>query len=215
MHAAAVCAVLVAVTVLGADAFALAVGGVTSVFGLWTCRKYRGDLLRAKADVPPHRDRLDVLVAGDAVAALLAPLVLATFAVVFSPAFPDVAAYVVRALAIVVAIAVVVYGSSLFDWYVILPRITGLLGRRPCRDDGEFETFPTTWREVTRWWYIHRIVADFFVVYGFALALGMVAAGLTGASSPGSTSRSRWCSAPSALTKKRSGPRSRRPGTRA
>lgn len=184
MHAAAVCVVLVALVVLGAAVLALGLGGVLALFGSGLWRKYRTDVLLAGAEVPPHRDRLDVMVAGDARAALLTPLVLATFVVVFSPESVHLAGYVVRSVAAVAVVAVVVYGSSLFDWYVILPRVTGLLGPRPCRLDGAFRTFPRTWREVTRWWYIHRIVADFFLVYGFALALGMVAAGLSGASSP-------------------------------
>lgn len=184
MHAAAVCVALISTVVLGGQVFVLVTGGLLALFGFWMWRKYQHDVLLAKAEVPPHRDRLDVLVAGDARASLLAPLVLAVFAVVMSPAVPEVASYVLDSVATVALVLVVVYGSSLSDWYVTLPRMTGLLGPRPCRRDGKFKTFPKTWREVTRWWYFHRIVADFVLVYGLALAAGMAAAGLTAASSP-------------------------------
>jgi hypothetical protein len=184
MHAFAVCVALIATVVLGGEVVVLAAGGLLALFGFWMWRKYQGDVLLAKTEVPKHRDRLDLLVAGDARAALLAPLVLAIFAAVRSPTVPRTPTYVLDAVATIAVVLVVVYGSSLFDWYVTLPRMTGLLGPRPCRRDERFKTFPKTWREVTRWWYFHRMVAGFVLVYGVALALGMVAAGVTGASSP-------------------------------
>lgn len=184
MHAAATCALLLATAVLGGEVFALAAGGVLALFAFGIWGKYRHDVLLAEAEVPPHRERLDVLVAGDARASLLAPIVLAVFAVVMSPAVPHIPPYVLDVVATVALVLVVVYGSSLADWYVTLPRMTGLLGPRPCRRNGEFETFPCSWREVTRWWYFHRIVADFVLVYGLALAVGMLAAGITTTSSP-------------------------------
>lgn len=184
MHAAVTCVLLIATVVLGGGVFVLASAGALALFGFCLWAKYRRDVLLAKAEVPPHRSRLDVLVAGDARTFLLAPLVLAVFALVMSPQTPRVAPYVLDSLATVAFVLVVVYGSSLSDWYVTLPRMTGLLGPRPCRRDGGFKTFPRTWREVTRWWYFHRIVANFVLVYGVALAVGMVVAGFTGASSP-------------------------------
>lgn len=177
-------ATLIATVVLGGEVFALVTGGLLGLFAFFMWRKYRRDRLLANVEVPPHRERLDLLISGDARAALLPGLVLGVFALVFASQNPDVATYVLDAVAIVTLVAVVVYGSSLFDWYVILPRMSGILGPRPCRRDGEFKTFPRTWREVTRWWYGHRIVADFFVVYGAALALGILVAGFTGAASP-------------------------------
>lgn len=184
IHAAAVSVLLIATIVLGGEVFALASGGTLALFGFWLWRKYRRDKLLANVETPPHRGRLDVLVAGDARASLLPALVLGVFAAVMSPQVPAVAPFVLDAVATVTLVAVVVYGSSLFDWYVTLPRMSGLLGPRPCRRDGEFKTFPRTWREVTRWWYGHRIVADFFVVYGVAFAVGILVAGIAGASSP-------------------------------
>lgn len=184
MHAAAMCLLLLAATVLGAPVFALASATFAALFSFALWRKYRRDLALVNLGAPPHRQRLDVLIAGDTRAALIAPLVLGTFVVATSAPLPEVASYLRDAVAVVAFVSVVVFGSSLCDWYLILPRVSGMLGLRPCREEGRFKTFPSTWREVTRWWYIHRIVAAFFLVYGLALALGLVVAGLTGASSP-------------------------------
>jgi hypothetical protein len=73
--------------------------------------------------------------------------------------------------------AAVVYLSSLVDWYVILPRISGLLGVRPCRQPKHrFATFPRTWRQTTQWWYVHRIIAAVATRYtvGFAISYSVV-----------------------------------------
>lgn len=65
-----------------------------------------------------------------------------------------------------------VYLSSLVDWYIILPRISGLLGPRPCRDrDERFVAFPSTWRSTTQWWYIHRIASALLLRFGLSLAV--------------------------------------------
>jgi hypothetical protein len=184
IQAGAACVLLIATIVLGGGVFALASCGVLALFGFWLWRKYRRDMSLGSIQPPSHRERLDLLVAGDARASLLPALVLGVFVVVMSPDRPSVPSYVLNSVATATFVLAVVYGSSLFDWYVILPRMTGLLGPRPCRRNGAFKTFPRTWREVTRWWYFHRIVAGFVLVYGVALAVGMVVAGLTGASSP-------------------------------
>jgi hypothetical protein len=69
---------------------------------------------------------------------------------------------------------VTVYVSSLVDWYLILPRITGLLGPRPCRrEDRAHPGFPRTWRETTRWWHIHRIAGALTFRYGLGFALSL------------------------------------------
>jgi hypothetical protein len=66
--------------------------------------------------------------------------------------------------------------SSLVDWFVILPRISGQLGIRPCRSDEDHPRFPKTWRETTRWWYIHRIIAALVVRFGLSFAVAAAAA---------------------------------------
>jgi hypothetical protein len=174
---------LIGATVLGGSVFVLATGGLVALSALTLWAKYSRDLDRSGQECPAHRDRLDILVTGDARAALLPPLVLACFVVIFSPSPPSTAPFVLNAVATVTVVAAVVYVSSLFDWYLILPRVSGLLGVRPCKKEGEPPGWPNTWRKVTRWWYIHRIVAAFVFVFGLALALGMIASGLTNASS--------------------------------
>jgi hypothetical protein len=184
VHAIALLCVLIAEVVLGGQVFALGCSVAITLFGFYLCQKYQGDLAQAGVTVPPHREALDILVAGDARAAILPPLTLAAYIVAIGARTATVAPYVLAATSTLAIVVVVVYASSLCDWYLILPRLSGLLGPRPCRLKGEPATWPATWREVTRWWYIHRIVADFVLVYGLALALGIVVAGVTGASSP-------------------------------
>jgi len=76
--------------------------------------------------------------------------------------------------AILALTAAVILLSSLVDWFIILPRMSGLLGIRPCRDpDTDFPRRPETWREVTRWWYIHRIVAAVALRFGLSLAIAL------------------------------------------
>lgn len=77
-----------------------------------------------------------------------------------------------EALVLLAVTAGAIYVSSLVDWYIILPRMSGLLGARPCRPgDGEPPRFPHTWREVTRWWYVHRIAAALVVRFGLGYAV--------------------------------------------
>jgi hypothetical protein len=91
--------------------------------------------------------------------------------VAFGVTVPDIG--LAPATALLVAIAfTTVYLSSLFDWYVTLPRISGLLGDHPCRTgDAAHPSYPRSWRETTRWWYIHRIVAAVVLRFGLAFAL--------------------------------------------
>jgi hypothetical protein len=182
-QAGALCAALIGTAVIGGGIFALSLAALVAFFAFILWLKYTRDMDRAERTAPPHRDRLDVLVAGDARASLLPALVLACFVIIFRPTPPTVAPYVLDAVATVAVVVAAIYVSSLFDWYLILPRLSGLLGVRPCKPEGEPPGWPNTWRKVTRWWYIHRIVAAFFLVYGLALALGLVASGLTSASS--------------------------------
>src|SRR3954454_25393271 len=101
MHAGAVCVALIGTAVLGGEVVVLVATGLLALFSFGMWRKYQRDVLLAKADIPSHRDRLDLLVAGDARASLLAPLVLAVFALVMSPAVPHTPYYVLDAVATV------------------------------------------------------------------------------------------------------------------
>jgi hypothetical protein len=182
-QAGALLALLLGSAVLGGAVFTLCLGGLVSVFAFLLWLKFTRDLDRSGHLSPPHRERLDIMVTGDARAALLPPLVLAAFIVVREPKIFEVAPYVLRCVATVAVVAAVIYISSLFDWYLILPRISGLLGARPCQEREEPPGWPNTWRKLTKWWYVHRIVAAFTLVYGLALALGLLVSGLTNASS--------------------------------
>jgi hypothetical protein len=94
--------------------------------------RYLEDVLLARAEVPPHRERPDLIVAGGvrtaASVGIVAGGLLAGFQV--TPPLAGIAPETPLALAIVAAAILL---SSLVDWYVILPRISGLLGAGPCR----------------------------------------------------------------------------------
>lgn len=145
--------------------------------------KYRWDLVRLEAtEVPPHRARLDAIVAGDALLALAPTTLLAALFAAGALHPLDGHDAVHGATAALAVAATVIWASSLFDWYLILPRISGQLGPRPCRSAGEVPAFffPSTWKEVTRWWYIHRIAATFAFRVGLSTALAVVIGEVSG-----------------------------------
>jgi hypothetical protein len=158
--------------------------GLTALVWLLVLReKYRWDLVRVEATaVPPHRARLDKVVAGDALLALAPATLLATLfaADALHPLSGHDAVH--GATAALAVAATVIWASSLFDWYLILPRISGQLGPRPCRSASEVPDFffPSTWKEVTRWWYIHRVVAAFAFRVGLSAALAVVIGEVSG-----------------------------------
>jgi len=179
--------VVLTILVVGAGLFDAAIlgacCGLTAFTWLLLLReKYRWDLVRTTVTIPPHRARLDRVVAGDALVTLLPATLLATlFAVEVGHPLTGHGAIHGAAAALVVA-AAVIWASSLFDWYLILPRISGQLGPRPCRSAVEVADlpFPGTWKEVTRWWYIHRIVATFAFRVGLSTALAVVIGEISG-----------------------------------
>jgi hypothetical protein len=171
-----VLAILLATSaVLGASVVALSCAATASasIFALGT--KYRHDLTVMGASTPPHRARLDAVVSGDAWAALAPASLLTALSFAF-PVDPSTAGTARIAVGYLTIAATAVYISSLVDWYVILPRIGGQLGARPCRDDDPGFPYPHSWKEVTRWWYIHRIVATlvfrFLVAWALAAVIG-------------------------------------------
>jgi hypothetical protein len=162
---------LLATAVLGSALAALVCAAATGL-GAWGLHAhYRRDLTAAQADVPPHRERPDLIVAGDVRAAAASGLIAGGLLVGFPIHRPDLG-IAPSTLILLAATAAVILLSSLFDWYVILPRVSGLLGIRPCREpDRDHPRFPKTWRETTRWWYIHRIVAALVLRYGLSYAV--------------------------------------------
>lgn len=156
---------------------ALICTGATALVASVLYMRYRGDLRTARVDVvPQHRERLDLIVAGDVRAALAVGAVAAAFMLVLSVQRPDLGIAPISAVLLGVTAAIILL-SSLVDWYVILPRISGLLGTRPCREpDTDFRRRPQTWREVTRWWYIHRIIAALALRFGLSFAISLTVA---------------------------------------
>jgi hypothetical protein len=166
------------------DAALLAVcAGIASMLWLMAMHvKYLRDVAATTSWVPAHREELDRVVASDP----LFTIVPATaFAALFltgrlQPIIDVPAAY--GSASTLVPAAAVIWGSSLVDWYLILPRISGQLGPRPCRaaEEEEWFPFPESWREVTRWWYIHRVVAALAFRLGLSAAIAAVIVALSG-----------------------------------
>jgi hypothetical protein len=173
-QALALAAALVAAAVLGSPIAALVCTAVAAL-GAWILRaRYRGDLLAAGIErVPRHRKALDLMVRGNVRLAVAIGTVSAMVVLIFTSHRPDLGLAPISAVILAVT-AAAVFLSSLVDWYVILPRVSGLLGIRPCREpDSDFPRRPETWREVTRWWYIHRIVAAVVLRFGLAFAISL------------------------------------------
>jgi hypothetical protein len=168
---------LLVVSVLG-SAFAALACTASAALAVWVLQaRYRGDLRAAGVETPPpHRKHLDGIVARDAWAALFVGSVAGALVLILDPQRPDAGIAPVTAVLLGVTAQGVLL-SSLVDWYVILPRVSGLLGIRPCRDpDSDFPQRPETWREVTRWWYIHRIVAALVLRFGLSFAISFTVA---------------------------------------
>lgn len=162
---------LIALAVLDSGVAAISCAGATGLAALFLRGRYRGDLAAARVQIPSHRERLDVIVADDVRAAVATGLVAGGLLLGFGIHRPDAWLPPITPLILAIVAATVLI-SSLADWYVILPRLSGLLGVRPCRDpDIDHVRFPRTWRETTRWWYIHRIVAALVLRFGLSYAL--------------------------------------------
>lgn len=169
----------VAAAVLGAVWEAASVALAIAVFGgaLWL--KYISDLRRTKGLLPPHRDRLDLLVCGDlrvAAGIALAVSVSLIMGDIGPPTNVGTARSVTLAL---LAVAGCVYVSSLIDWFLIMPRISGQLGARPCRSHlgEEPGVWPKTWRSTTSWWYIHRLLAAAAFRFGLSYSITLLISG--------------------------------------
>lgn len=169
------------VGVLGAGGVTIACAAAALAWMLGLRHKYRRDVAAADAAVPPHRAKLDRVVAMESLA-WLGPTLLVGLIFLLHPLQPADWLLVVKDTALPLTLAAVfVYGSSLFDWYLILPRVSGQLRHRPCRaaEEEESFTFPSTWKEVTRWWYIHRAVGTLAFRLGLILAVGALANALS------------------------------------
>ncbi|HET7484713.1 MAG TPA: hypothetical protein VFJ64_04985 [Solirubrobacterales bacterium] len=166
---------MIGVSILGSPIAGLSCTAVVA-FAFWILQaRYGGDLGAADIEaVPGHRRTLDAMVAGNVRLAVVVGSV-GGMVMLFAKR-PDLG--IAPASTVILAVtAAVILLSSLIDWYIILPRMSGLLGIRPCRDPEEnFPRRPETWREVTRWWYIHRIVAAVVLRFGLSFAISLALA---------------------------------------
>ncbi|HMI81230.1 MAG TPA: hypothetical protein VK480_05530 [Solirubrobacterales bacterium] len=143
--------------------------------------KYLHDVAATTTWVPNHREKLDRVVAFDPLFTVVPATLLA--ALFLSGRLQPISgvATIHDAASALAPVAAVIWGSSLVDWYLILPRISGQLGPRPCRAAEEEESFPfpKSWREVTRWWYIHRTIGTLAFRLGLIIAAGVLAHSLS------------------------------------
>ena len=170
---------LVTVAALGAPWEACGIAAGVGLGGVLLRWKYRSDLRRTRGVLPPHRDRLDLIVSGDLRATTLLGLAVALTIILGGVDSPDGVGTARSVVVALLAVAGCIYLSSLVDWYAILPRISGQLGARPCRSSlgQEPGIWPKTWRETTRWWYMHRLVAAVGFRYGLGYAMTLVLSG--------------------------------------
>jgi hypothetical protein len=170
---------LVAAAVLGARWEAVGIAAGVGLAGMALRWKYRSDLRRTESAAPPHRDRLDLMVSGDLRTTCLVALAVAVTVILGSVDAPDGVGTARSVVVALTAVAACIYVSSLVDWYVMLPRISGQLGARPCRSQlgEEPGVWPGTWRETTRWWYLHRLVAAVAFRFGLGYAVTLAVSG--------------------------------------
>jgi hypothetical protein len=153
---------------------AVCVGAAAMLWLLVMHVKYLHDVAATTAWVPDHREKLDRVVAFDPLFTVVPATILAAL-FLSGRLQPILGVAAVHGVASALApAAAVIWGSSLVDWYLVLPRISGQLGARPCRaaDEEERFPFPKTWREVTRWWYIHRAIGTLAFRLGLIVAAG-------------------------------------------
>jgi hypothetical protein len=174
--------VAVAMALLSLDGFAEAgvwVGvGLLVVGGGFYAERTR--LLRRGRDVgreaPPHRKSLDriVLVQWLGAALVGGGFSLACLAAGLSPLSDT--GRLVDALIVGLAVGSVgVFVSSLVDWYVILPKVSGIARLAPCEQSGG-----TRWKYTTDIWYFHRAVATalvYLAATGIPVYMGSTASG--------------------------------------
>lgn len=176
-------ALIVTTTILGAAAEGLVSAAVVGLLGFLLWLRYRGDVRASRelAHTSPERARLDVMVAGDLRLVLGVTVATATMVLLYRNAGPSEVGTLRSVFLAVSVVWSVVYLSSLVDWYIVLPRISGQLGFRPCRiADAERAAprYPRSWRESTRVWYLHRLAAALVVRYGVSYAVTLAISGL-------------------------------------
>lgn len=168
--AAAIC--LLAAKGLQAVAFAAAIGVIVAGATLSTIYRH----WRAGRNAPAHRATLDRLVLGQWLGAGAVGAAAAVTLATTGTAPLRGADVVWHALIVAFAVAtIVVFISSLIDWYWILPRVSGIVCPGPCEAAGR-----RAWTYVTGHWFFHRSMAEFGVglsIVGFFGYLGFTESG--------------------------------------
>lgn len=170
---------LIAVATLGAPWEAAVIATGVGLAGMALRWKYGTDLRRTTSVLPPHRDRLDLIVSGDLRATTLIGLAVALTLILGAVEPPDGVGTARSVLLALLVVGAFIYVSSFADWYLILPRISGQLGARPCRSHlgQEPGVWPNTWRETTTWWYVHRLIAALALRFGLGYTVTLIVSG--------------------------------------
>lgn len=168
---------LLAAAAIGATALVAVLVAATAAVATALGAAHVHAVKRVRASVPEHRASLDRLLFATTGGVTIIGVVAAIASAVLSA--PVVSLDSTPAEAIVKALAVgsaSVYSASLVDWYWVLPRITGMLGARPCRrDQPPIRAVGQSWEEVSRYWYWNRIVVAVIVMLaGAAVAFNVV-----------------------------------------
>lgn len=125
---------------------------------------------------PPHRKSLDRIVLAQWLGASLVGGGFSLFCLTshFSPLSGS--GRFVDALAVGLVVGSVgVFVSSLVDWYLILPKVSGMAGPAPCEQAGG-----ARWKYTTDIWYFHRAVATalvYLAATGIPVYMGGTASG--------------------------------------
>ncbi len=177
---------MIALAVIAAAGLAaVAAAGIVVTLAIWlplrVAYRSKSSGQPIYVSTPVRRD-LDRLVDVVALASVLVPagVVIAQVLVRWDP--------VTGVLAIIAAVSIVLitgglFWSSLVDWYWVLPRLSGMLGARPCRRDDAAQPDPVTaWDVVTSLWYGHRTASVITVFLGAGgLSSAMIGAGANAA----------------------------------
>jgi len=131
---------------------------------------------RVKRYAPDHRQKLDRLVRLQWIGAGFTGLAVALACAHYGIApLADSSAFVSALIVGVVVGVLGVFLSSLVDWYVILPKVSGLSGPAPCeKSEGEM------WKYTTCFWFFHRAMATalvYLVVVGIPTYMGDISSG--------------------------------------
>lgn len=152
---------LVALALLALRGFTTATGVVAGGIVLFGAsldvaymRERKPERLRA------HRVKLDRVVREQLLVIGLAGVALAVVLSVTGYAPLERVGRLIEALIVGLTVAIgAIYSSALVDWYWVLPKVSGVVGKAPCEAPGQ-----ERWAGVTNIWLFHRGVATFTVM---------------------------------------------------